>query len=480
MRDALAAGAERFERPRQIVRYTFEMFARRGVLEHKGPAPPYDQHCVIPIEAVADGDEQVVAARAPAPQSAEPVELASLASFPSVVSVIASAPITTSRELPGVRELLVTANAPIPESTTLRRLTGLQSMFSTVGFAARLNLDDLPAAQMRELAVNRWKLTSYQALARMTNLIRLTADLFREPLDPIAGMPSLEFLVVRGPAKGWAKLRECKGLRSAAFSDVQMANLKRWNTWRELEELSLTGRGLKSLAGLEACSRLQYLTLCNMQMSNLGPLTELPCLSHLTLRLPKSDIDPGSISRARSLRRLVIDANFEGTDLIQLESLGFVARLEFLEELVLDGVAIGDGNLMPLAGLPNLRKVKLGQDIGADVEKLRQACPHLEVLYTPPPERDRSLEVRVGEVTIHRPGDGIDQWWIFESYAERLKTSTNYAAEKLIQSAVKKHDARLGSRLEWDTEAGAVGIYAADEEDIRAVARVINQLLASH
>jgi hypothetical protein len=313
----------------------------------------------------------------------------------------------------------------------------------------------------------------------MTNLVRLTAELYREPLDPIAGMASLELLAIRGPAKGWAQLRECTRLRAAAFAEIQMANLKRWNTWRELEELSLSGRGLKSLAGLEASSRLQYLRLGNMEMSDLSPLADLPSLSHLALILPKSGVDAAALARIRSLRRIVIDANFESTDVVRLESLAFLGRLESLEELVLDGVAIGDGNLLPLAGLPNLRKVKLGQAIGADVEKLRQACPHLEVLYTPPPERNRRLEECVGAVTIHRPGDGIDQWWIFASFADGLKTATNYDAEKRIRAAVKKHDARLASRLDWDTEAGAVGIYAAEEKDIRAVATVINQLLAA-
>ena len=73
---------------------------------------------------------------------------------------------------------------------------------------------------------------------------------------------------------------------------------------------------------------------------------------------------------------------------------------------------------------------------------------------------------------------GAAQAWMFDDLAELLGTSTNYAAEKKIRSAVKKLDAKLASRLEWDTEAGAVGIYAEHEQDMRKVAEIVNELVA--
>jgi hypothetical protein len=58
-----------------------------------------------------------------------------------------------------------------------------------------------------------------------------------------------------------------------------------------------------------------------------------------------------------------------------------------------------------------------------------------------------------------------------------LGLATNYAAESLIKREVKKRDPGLAKRLVWDTEAGAVAVYADSEPDIRAVADIANDLL---
>jgi hypothetical protein len=70
-------------------------------------------------------------------------------------------------------------------------------------------------------------------------------------------------------------------------------------------------------------------------------------------------------------------------------------------------------------------------------------------------------------------------WSIFESLAELLNVSTNYAAESLIKREIKKRHPDLAKRLHWDTEGGAVGISADAEADIRSVAEIINHLIES-
>jgi hypothetical protein len=40
------------------------------------------------------------------------------------------------------------------------------------------------------------------------------------------------------------------------------------------------------------------------------------------------------------------------------------------------------------------------------------------------------------------------------TWHNRSALRQNYAAEKKIRSAVKQFDAKIASRLEWDTEAG--------------------------
>lgn len=481
MRQDVPSEEARRQRPETVFRYTFEHFARFGVpLPQKDRLPDARERCVVPLEAVAAGDVQVLAPRVPG-NDKYVADLDPLADFPSVESVIASSHVRASRPLPSIREYLVGSFAEFPSAATLRLLPGLQSLFANhLGYAGMLDLDALPAAQMRELAVNRWKTVHLSRLQDMTGLVWLSIKLFREPLDPIAGMSGLRFLVVGGPARGWAQLRECTQLESAAFSEVQIANLKRWNTWTSLRELALNGRGLKSLAGIQSMERLEYLSLCNLRMADLAPLAELRALSSLVLRMPGGPIDLDSIVRMPSLKTFVIDESVvTDRDVVKLPSLRPLAAAQTLEELTLLGVHVEDGDLSTLAELPHLRRVRLGQDIGADVEKLRAARPELEIHYTPPPARNKDLEEQVGSVTIHRPGEGIEQWWIFDNLADVLKTSTNYAAEKRIRAAVKQQDRELAARLDWDTEAGAVGIYARDEADMRRVAAIINGLIAS-
>src|SRR5207245_2495797 len=140
-------------------------------------------------------------------------DLDELTAFSSVESVVAATQVRASRALPSVRELLVAPFAEFPEPATLRMLTGLQSLSaSSLGYLTNLDLDALPATQMRKLAVNRWKTRHLPRLREMTGLVSLSVDLYREPLELVAGLGELRFLVVRGPARGWARLRECTRL----------------------------------------------------------------------------------------------------------------------------------------------------------------------------------------------------------------------------------------------------------------------------
>lgn len=476
----LPLGDARLIRPARLFRYRFEHFARRFFIP-KG-MPGRGEHCVIPIEAAVSGDEQVLAAAERGSRGKLVINLDRLAEIPSVQSVIACTQVEAGRDQPELRELLINdSQGFLPQPELLTHLSGLQSLYAyTMNSDMKLNLDALPAEQMRELAFTRWHVKSIAPLERMTGLVRLKVDLFREPLEAIAGMAGLRFLSVKGPARGWAKLRQCTILEEASFVDVEMANLRRWNTWKSLRTLGLTGRGLKSLAGLEASEQLQKLFLINLGMDDLSPLRDLAGLESLLIRMPAGTLDLSSIGQVRSLRSLEIDESvISDADIIRLANLKALAGSENLEELVLVGVAIEDGDLTPLAALPRLRRVRLGSHIAADVGALRSARPDIAIDYTPPIPRGAVEGERIGRITIHRPASGIQQWSIFESLASALGTETNYAAEKKIQQALKKRDPEAAARVTWDTEAGAIGIYAAREDDIRLVADVINDLAAA-
>ena len=58
-----------------------------------------------------------------------------------------------------------------------------------------------------------------------------------------------------------------------------------------------------------------------------------------------------------------------------------------------------------------------------------------------------------------------------------MNLETNYLAETAIRAEIKRRNSTLAGRLEWDTESGAVGIFAVNERDIRFVAEVIDALL---
>jgi hypothetical protein len=258
---------------------------------------------------------------------------------------------------------------------------------------------------------------------------------------------------------------------------MQMANMKRWNTWDRLRSLCLGGRGLKSLSGIEACQQLESLVLLNVRTGDLSPLCDLPRLGEITFRMPDRLLDLVSLTRVPALRRLEIDETpVADSDIVRLPTLTPLSRAPALEEIVLTGTRIEDGDLMPLASLESLCRLLVDGYIGCNIEKLREARPDLIVEYTPPDGPFETQSERVAQVNICRPGEGIEKWSIFDNLAQALRVSTNYAAEQLLRREIKRTSPELLERLDWDTEAGAIGVYAETEKDIRSVAEILNKL----
>jgi hypothetical protein len=442
--------------------YSFESFASNVPLRDKPP--------VAHLEAVQPADTQVIAATSG--------DLDILSSFPAVESVVAKVAVKATRDLPHIRELLIGSFCAMPDAATLRHLPGLHTLFTArSGVPPHLELEALPAARMRKLGVNRWTARSLEPLHAMTNLTHLYLDVFGDPLDAVPKMPGLVYAHIKGPAKGWAGLCACTKLQEAIFIDVQIANFRRWNTWRDLRTLALAGRGIKSIDGLDATQSLEKLTLINMRMESLTPLRKLPNLHALTLRMASEQVDLDAIAHTPKLRSFILDSSVSDSRLVRIPTLKPLARLATLEEITLRETLIEDGSLMPLAELPGLRKVSLGSEIGADVGQLRAARPDLEIFFKPLDPKWEALKIRLGHVIIRKPGEGLTQWSIFQSLAHEFNVSTNYAAETRIKREIRQQDPQLARRLDWDTEAGNVGIYTEKEEDIRTVADIINQLV---
>jgi hypothetical protein len=120
-----------------------------------------------------------------------------------------------------------------------------------------------------------------------------------------------------------------------------------------------------------------------------------------------------------------------------------------------------------------LRRVAGFGDLEAAVADLRRARPDLEVAWTP---AERPPGERVGPVFLRAPTEGLPDWWLREDLTELLGTHTNADAEKRLRAVLAADEAALLARLDFDTEGDAVCVYAKREDDIRAVARIIERL----
>src|SRR5262249_47227211 len=203
-----------------------------------------------------------------------------------------------------------------------------------------------------------------------------------------------------------------------------------------------------------------------------GAVTGLGSLGLLGLQAAR-DLSP--LAGLSGLRRLEVSrAGIEESDLVRPDSLRPLAGLDQLEELVLDGAVVADGDLSPLVGLPALRRLRLYAPPAGPALTALQTRPGLEltVLAGPPgaPELSHGLPIR--------PPVAGDQWWLRADLTDRVAADTNADAERVVLAAVAAQDAALAGRLSTDTESDAVQISAANPDDLRTVAAIIARLAA--
>jgi len=472
--DALPLGEARLRRPPIISRLSFDDLLHR----RRNPREAYQ---IVPIEAVRPGDTQVFAAREERKYHSPLISLDVLTNFPSVRSIVASTSLELHCPLPQVSELLFVESPLMPDSAAMDNLSGLESLYASGAHSnVRIVLDRLPRELMRQLSIPRWAVQDLDNVRKLTGLRELAMELYpADSVEPISVLHELTYLRVSS-GKGWASLRECVNLEEAHLIDVKIANLLRWGTWEKLRHLVLTGAGMKSLAGIEQFKNLEFLNLIMAGCKELEPLGSLSRLTDLTLRYVAASQNLNALSGLKSLLRLRIDQSVGSRrDIVTVESLRPLNKLVNLQEVVLLGTAIGDGDLAPLIGLPNLRKVVLGRHIAADVEKLKAARPDVEIEHHAPPAKKAEDVERVGEITIHRPAGEVKQWFIYEDLTEDLGVETNYGAEQLVRRTLKKVAPELLRRIDFDSEGDGVSILAEGEADIRAVAQIINGMLKS-
>jgi hypothetical protein len=455
--------------------------------------PPADVIASLPsIDAARPGESQVVIG--PAPDAADRdarVSLDSLSEKAWVESVVTYRPVRASRALPHIRSLYDRSGV---EEATLQNLPGLETLVTdrvrTEGLLALPGLKDLwfdpkthdvPPGEFTMDLINvpgasdrhRIETDAEAVLARIPTLERLVVAGFhwRNRVDPVAELGGLRWLSLHG----WRNLRalgRLVNLERLSLVEFEMANLRAFKGLTKLRDLRLMGR-MKSLDGIEALTSLETLRLRGYVVRDLAPLAALPRLRDLTMTYTDAVTDYAPIRRLEHLGRFELTLG-NITDAAPLPSISFLAGLEALEEVIIQNVALADPRLDALVELPRLRRVRLTGAAGPDVDALRRRRPDLEIdadLHGEPAGR-----VHVGPIHYDPPIEGIDRWWIYQDVHDLLGTPTNDAAERLLRRRLKETDPSLLKRLEFDSESGAIGIYAVAEDDIRAVAQALRDL----
>lgn len=486
--NTLPEGPPRLWRPVDPVFTTFDdvwnaNFGKAGPLKLR----------VVPLEALRPGDEQVIAAGYPQRFAGfgPAMSLDRLAEFPTVCSVVASTIVTARRPLPNVRHLILLDYTPPPDEATLRNLPYLETFFAALAGKPwpernikALNLEALPRETLTRLALSRYCVDGLDPLSSLVNLRDLRLVNCRRPdsIRSLGSLVKLRHLDLRNQfSGGWKALSSCSELEDVFIANLNLPDLRAFSTWTQLRRFTFAGK-LKKLDGIEACSELEeFRSLVSRKpavIDDISPLRGLRRLTTLQICIG-TVLNLLPLSHCSALRNIKI-FGYPQAERAGVASLEPLTECFNLEELYLFKTAVVSGDLSPLLGLPNLRRVVLELDDGSmcnAAAEFQRARPDVEVHYDGiSTGAGRPLGTKVGMVTIHPPIKGIDKWYVFEDLVGVVGGTGNASVQNRVQRAVQTKDPELLDRLDFDSEADNFCVYAPTEDDIRAVAAIINEL----
>lgn len=433
---------------------------------------------VVPLEQLRAGDRQVGIFMPLRSLDPPPVELDRLAGYPSVRSVVGFGPVVLRTPLPAVEELYV----DVADEETLANLPNLRRAIVSFPYRSRddpsavFSLDDLSVVSPKivDLLCHVEMFGSVERLVEtLPALERLQiGGLFDRSAAPLAALSELRWLGTDA-AKGLAKLGPLRKLESVSL-DVEgrrFSGLRAFEGWGRLQRLRISGRGLKSIDGMEHFVSLESLFLYRTGVVDLSPLAGLARLADVRLDHPDRVGDFSPLGALPALRSLRIDlAPISGVG--SVPTIGFLRGSERLERLWLDA-EIEDRDLSPLFELPALREVAVYGELRAQVAELQRRRPELQIHWGPPLQAEG---VWLGSVRYCELSTG--EWSIFQDMMELLGVESNIEAEGRVKGAISDHDLELFGRLDFDSEPDALGVSAPTEADIRQVAEIIQELVA--
>jgi hypothetical protein len=259
-----------------------------------------------------------------------------------------------------------------------------------------------------------------------------------------------------------------------------------------LERLRIDESARLDLAPLSAIKPLESLKLIDLKDCYASSPLRLEALRELNLSTDRRGLPGDSVraaieaidwSRLGHLRSLGLRVGGLETLAPIKVDLGLLRELPRLERLEITGVwhdSSGPNPLEPpFEGLPpGLTWLRFP---AADHEALEAAIRrHFGVTFADIVDGTRVVVVYPrGEADpkpsswVLLPPEGDGDWCTYGSLADRFDTETEHEAVNLARRAIRDHDQRLLSRLDFDQESSGTGIMATDLADLEAALAIL-------
>lgn len=171
-------------------------------------------------------------------------------------------------------------------------------------------------------------------------------------LQPLSRFPRLKVLYLEGHAKNIGVLAELPALEDVTLRSITTPDLEFLRPHQHLWSLDIKLGGIRSFRGIEGKASLKYLELWQIRaLRDVGIISELPELQNLLLQSLPHIASVPSISSARALRRVVLQA-MKG-----LHDFSALKDAPALDEFaLLDGAHQLPEQLIPVLENPHLRR----------------------------------------------------------------------------------------------------------------------------